>query len=48
MNAGKLFFVESVYSKIGKGYQKSAIGDQQTGKCDEEENFSVLRWRGCE
>jgi uncharacterized protein YaiI (UPF0178 family) len=29
MTAGKLFFVESVYSKMGKGYQKSAISDQE-------------------
>jgi hypothetical protein len=29
MNAGNLFFVESVYSKLGKGYQKSAISDQE-------------------
>jgi len=22
-------------------------GEEEAGKCDEEENFSVLRWRGC-
>jgi hypothetical protein len=30
MLAGKLVFVESVYSKMGKGYQKSVISYQET------------------
>jgi hypothetical protein len=35
----EIVFVVVVYSKMGKGYQKSG----SRGKCGEEENFSMLR-----
>jgi len=35
MHAGKLLFVESVYSKFGKGYQKSTISEQEPERREE-------------